>query len=375
MRGQSQWLALVSDAFGGYGGIAQYNRDLLTAVVASGHASSICVLPRHAPRPAAPPAGITQAPPRERAQYAVGALSLALSKSFDVVFCGHIHLVSLAALIARTRRAKLIVQAHGIEVWSQPRGVWRAALEHSDLVLCVSRYTRRTIVDQTMVSPERVLVLSNTVGEAFTPGDSFDFRRRHGLEKKNVLLTVGRLDSRERYKGQDRVIAALPDLLAQGHDLIYLVVGEGDDRSRLEQLAHEARVGDRVRFLGALETDSLVEVYRAADLFVMPSTGEGFGISFLEAMACGTPALGLAARGAGDALADGALGIVVAESDLSRAVHQALLSPRNDPDALAAAVRARFGRDLFQDSVNAVLKRLYRAGSKFGPAASPAYQS
>ena len=59
------------------------------------------------------------------------------------------------------------------------------------------------------------------------------------------------MDSRERYKGHDRVIAAIPDLVAKGHDICYVVVGEGDDRARLEALARNAGVSDRVRFLGA----------------------------------------------------------------------------------------------------------------------------
>jgi phosphatidylinositol alpha-1,6-mannosyltransferase len=150
----------------------------------------------------------------------------------------------------------------------------------------------------------------------------------------------------------------MPDLLARGHDVIYLIVGDGDDRIRLEQLARTARVEDRVHFLGALDADPLVQVYRAADLFVMPSTGEGFGISFLEAMACGTPALGLAAGGAPDALGDGALGTMVCESDLPRALHDALSGAHPDRQALSSAVLARFSRTVFRDSVNGTVARL-----------------
>ena len=352
-------MALVSEAFGGSGGIQQYNRDLLSAVAVSGAGHNICVLPRHAPRTAVRlPPGITQSAPSGRIGYVLAALTLALRNSFDVVFCGHIHLAPLAALIARMKGAKLIIQTHGIEVWAQLRDAWRRAIEQSDLVLCVSRYTRRIILEQISVPPERVMVLSNTVGEVFTPGSGAAFRSRHGLENKRILLTVGRMDSRERYKGQDRIIAMMPELLAHGHDMVYLIVGDGDDRFRLEQLAHKAGVADRVRFLGALEADQLVEVYRAADLFVMPSTGEGFGISFLEAMACGTPAIGLAAGGARDALGDGALGRIVDENELSHAVHDALSHQRPDPQLLSAAVLERFSRGVFRDSVNGILARM-----------------
>jgi phosphatidylinositol alpha-1,6-mannosyltransferase len=154
------------------------------------------------------------------------------------------------------------------------------------------------------------------------------------------------------------VIAAIPDLVAKGHDICYAIVGEGDDRSRLETLARDAEVSEKVRFLGAQELPSLIETYRSADLFVMPSTGEGFGVCFLEAMASGTPALGLDVAGARDALADGELGTIVAESELSATITRLLNLPKPDPIRLAAAVRVRFGRAKFNVIARTVLIRL-----------------
>jgi phosphatidyl-myo-inositol dimannoside synthase len=351
-------LALVTDAFGGRGGMAQYNRDFLGALAQAGLAS-ITVLPRHAPDSAVPPQSIRQMPARPgRAAYSVAALRIALFQSVDVVFCGHLFMASLAAEVARLKGAKLILQTHGIEAWSRPSRMQRAALEQADLVLCVSRYTRAAVLSWAAIAPERVLVVPNTVREAFTPGDCSTRRRTLAGEGQQILLTVGRMDLRERYKGQDRVIAAIPDLVAKGHDICYVVVGEGDDRSRLQALARNAGVSDRVRFLGAQELPSLIETYRAADLFVMPSTGEGFGVSFLEAMASGTPAIGLDVAGARDALADGELGSVVAETELSATIARLLSRPRPDPLGLADAVRARFGRKMFADYLRNAWDRL-----------------
>jgi phosphatidylinositol alpha-1,6-mannosyltransferase len=359
--GSLNLLALVTDAFGGRGGIAQYNRDLLAAI-ASAEAASVRVLPRLAPDPVATPPRISQAPPRlHRGRYAASALRAAFTEPVDVVFCGHLYLAPLCALIARLTRAKLIVQMHGIEAWPRPTRLHRAAVEAADLVLCVSRFTRACVLGWAAIAPERVMVLPNTVRAAFAPGDGSTFRAASGLQDKRVLLTVGRMDVREGYKGHGLVINAIPQLIAAGHDVVYLIVGDGDDRERLESCARQAGVAERVRFLGAVQMPELIEIYRAADLFVMPSTGEGFGIAFLEAMASGIPALGLDAAGAKDALADGELGVLVSGSNLTGALMNALGSEKPEPHELAAATRARFGRELFAAGAGAAIKRLTEA--------------
>jgi phosphatidylinositol alpha-1,6-mannosyltransferase len=352
-------LALVTDAFGGRGGIAQYNRDLLGALAGSRAVSSITVLPRLAPDPVETPTGITQdRPRRDRVRYAVAALRAALTTRPDIIFCGHLYMAPLCALIARLTRAKLIVQMHGVEAWPRPSRLQRAGVEGADLVLCVSRFTRGCVLGWAAIVPERLVVLPNTVGAAFTPGDGSALRAAWGLQDKRVLLTVGRMDSRERYKGHERVIAAMPELIAAGHDVVYLVVGEGDDRGRLEARARKAGLADRVRFIGSAELPRLIEVYRAADLFVMPSTGEGFGIAFLEAMASGTPALGLDVAGAQDALAAGELGTGVTETGLVAALARALKCARCDREALARGVRARFGWQNFTAGARAAITRV-----------------
>jgi len=368
MLGGGRCLALVSDAFGGRGGIAQYNRDFFAALANSSLVSSISILPRRAPDPFVLPPGISQAAPHlGRVAYIQGALRGALDRPVDMVFCGHLYMAPLALLIARWHRAKLIVQMHGIEAWPRPGQLRQRAVEAADLILCVSRFTRSSVIEWASIAPERVLVLPNTVVEAFAPGDGSPLRRAWGLQGKRVLLTVGRMDAREGYKGHDRVIAALPQLLAAGHDIVYIVAGEGDDRARLQNLANERGLAERVRFVGVLDQAVLVDAYRMADLFVMPSSGEGFGIAFLEAMACGTPALGLAARGAVDALADGEFGTMASDADFAPVLARLLATPKPDPLALTDAVRSRFGYAAFSSQVSNILARFLRASA--GPSA------
>lgn len=348
-------LALVPDAFGGRGGIAQYNRDLLGALATE---AEITVLPRHAPDGFAPPPNIVQRGASSgRLTYAIKALALAFAQRPDTVFCGHLFMAPLAALVASLIQARLVLQIHGIDAWERPGSLTRMAAERADLVLSVSRYTRRRFLSWAALPPERVAVLPNTVGEAFAPGDRAAARAPLCLGDATVLLSVGRLDAREQYKGHDRVIRAQAEMLARGWNLVYLIAGEGADRARLEGLAIAEGGGPTVRFLGPVLPDDLPDLYRAADMFVMPSTGEGFGIVFIEAMACGTPALGLGVGGASDALADGLLGTTAKKETFAADLEEALAAPKLSPEALSKAVNARYGRTLFASHARALFRK------------------
>ncbi len=353
-------LALVTDAFGGRGGIAQYNRDFLSTLASAG--SSVVVLPRLAPDEEKPPSGIEQRAARfERLPYSRAVMSESIRMKPDIVFCGHIYMAQLSWIAAKLAGAKLVLQAHGIDAWPRPSRLTHRACEQVTMILSVSRYTRDRILDWAAIPPERVVVIPNTVSDCFTPGDGTALRREWSLEGKKVLLTVGRMPSKDRCKGQDRVIESLPALIAVGHDVVYIVSGQGADRPRLEQLAHETGVSERVRFVGALPHEKLIEAYRMADLFVMPSTTEGFGIVFLEAMACGTPAMGLDADGSRDALADGELGTFADPNDLAGSISKALSRPKPNPDALYAAVQARFGHASFRAHITSTFTEILKS--------------
>ena len=206
--------------------------------------------------------------------------------------------------------------------------------------------------------PSALRVLANTVGDQFHPGNPHRARKKLGISGQPILLTVGRLHGGERYKGHDRILRALPDLTAEFSEIIYVVAGDGDDRARLERLACRVGVHRHVRFLGRVEDDDLADLYRAADLFVLPSTGEGFGIVFLEAMASGTRALGLASHGAMDPLGDGRLGVACEKAALTDRLTQILGEQTLDRIDLANRVRVRFGSDVFASRANALIGEL-----------------
>jgi phosphatidylinositol alpha-1,6-mannosyltransferase len=355
-------LALVTDGFGARGGIGQYNRDLLRAWSASPEVERVIVLPR-AGGGEAPPDRVVQHPARaSRLRYVLTSLALLWREGpFDVVFCGHLHMAPWAALLARLAGARLWLQLHGIEAWQRPSQPLRRAAERADLVTCVSRHTRRLFLGWARNEPSTVKVLPNTVEPRFAPGPADPgLRERLGLTGHRVLLTVGRLAASERYKGHDVVLGALGALKDEMPQLVYVIAGDGDDLPRLRSAAQALGVADRVRFAGFFDDAQLPALYRSADVFVMPSTGEGFGIVFLQALACGVPVVGGDADGSRDPLRDGRSGgLVDARSveAVAAGVRAALAGaqPAREPEAF------RFPR--FQAQVAALTAALPTGGS------------
>jgi phosphatidylinositol alpha-1,6-mannosyltransferase len=351
-------LALVTDAFGGHGGIAQYNRDFLASLAASDVISDVIALPRRTAT------ATGDLPPRVRQLRAVqGRLAYSLAafraaqvyRPVEIIFCGHLYMAPLAAAIARFLNVPLWVQVHGLEAWQELPRVYRRSIEAAALVTSVSRYTRRRMLEWVGIDPVRVKVLPNTVDPRFRPGPKPDYLlERYQTYGKRVLMTVSRLPSSDRYKGLDRVIRALPQVLADHPETLYLVVGDGDDCPRLEGLAAELGVREKVRFAGLVSAEELPDHFRLADVLVMPSTGEGFGIVFVEAMASGISVIGGNQDGSLDPLCDGATGIAVNPDDgeqVASAIRASLDRPRDD-----GSRAGRFRLELFAEHLDALLR-------------------
>ena len=352
---------LLTDAFGGIGGIAKFNRDLIHALAAMPECRSIEVFPRLVQRRPEPvPAGVRYRfdAARGKPAYTLAALRSAWDGSrTNMVICGHLNLLPLAWLVSAFKRCPIVVITHGIEAWTPHRSpLVRALLPRVNRVVSVSRYTAQKLASWSRIPVERITILPNCVDlEAFAPRPrSAEVARRCGLGGRRVLLTVGRLAGSERYKGFDEVLEVLPDLAPEIPDLVYVIVGDGDDRARLAQKAKDLGVSERVMFTGYVSEEEKKDLYAFADVFVMPGRGEGFGIVFLEAMAMGVPVIASTRDGSREAVRDGELGLVVdpdRPDKLKAAIRKALELPRGRPAGLEY-----FGERAFRERVAALVR-------------------
>jgi len=254
------------------------------------------------------------------------SLALVARNRFEAVFAGRALPEGLVALlVGRLRGLPVLIYAHGEELSGWGRG-WKFramcfTMRRADALLSNSDFTRDTLVNLLGVDPGRIALTYPTVDETrFRPGlPCDDLRAGLGLPSgQPLILSVGRL---MRRKGFDNVIRVLPRLVAQGIDAHYVVVGIGDDREYLRDLAEELGVSGRVHLLGHVPYDDLPRWYCACDLFAMPNRDiggdtEGFGLVFLEAASAGKPSLAGVAGGTGSAVVDGVTGVRVDGEDL-----------------------------------------------------------
>jgi glycosyltransferase involved in cell wall biosynthesis len=251
-----------------------------------------------------------------RLRFTIALLIHLVSARPQQVYCGHVYLAPLVRFLCQPLRIPYTVLTYGKEVWQPLPPSLRQALQQAHQIWTISRYSRDRAAAANQLDLEKIHLLPCAVdGDRFTPGEkSAALIERYSLAGSRVLLTVARLWSGDIYKGVDVTIRALPSIAQAIPTIKYLVIGRGDDQPRLAQLAAELGVGDRVVFAGFVATSDLRDHFRLADLYVMPSQ-EGFGIVYLEAMACGVPVLSGDADGSADPLQDSRLGWRVPHRD------------------------------------------------------------
>jgi glycosyltransferase involved in cell wall biosynthesis len=331
-------LFLTMEAFGGIGGIAKYNRDFLRALCSAPKIEEVVAVPRLMPlAPETLPPNLTyimEALPN-RVSYVKAVFKLLKEwTKFDLIACGHIKLLPLAILAKLITRAPLLLIIYGVDAWDAPKNiVLKYFLSKIDLIISISDITKQRFMRWSHVNQKKFYILPNAITQK-NYGVGVKSRKlveRYHLKDKIVLMTLGRLSAEEKYKGFDEIMELLPELAKQIPNIVYLIVGDGDDRPRLEAKAKSLGVGERVVFTGFISEAEKADHYRLADAFVMPGRGEGFGFVFLEALACGIPAVGSTLDGSREALRGGTLGILVDPrhpEDIQAGIFEALRRPR-----------------------------------------------
>jgi phosphatidylinositol alpha-1,6-mannosyltransferase len=294
------------------------------------------VLALHEPADSARVGRVMRGADGRPSRFVAAAVGAAVScDSRTTVIVVHLHLAP-AALAFAARGASMVAFLCGVEAWKPLTWIQRTALDRAVRLVAISAYTRDRFLEANPHFKGRaidVCHLGVETAATIVRGD----------DAPPAVLIVGRMAADEQYKGHDQLIEAWPEVAAAVPGAVLRIVGDGDDRSRLEQKAAALGLGGQVLFLGRLDDMSVRREYATSRVFAMPSRDEGFGFVFVEAMRAGRPCVG--ARGAAaEIIADGETGFVVSPGD-SAQLRDRIVQLLRDPagaDAMGARGRARF---------------------------------
>jgi glycosyltransferase involved in cell wall biosynthesis len=292
----------------------------------------------------------------KKREFAAATL-LAAWRANRVVF-GHINFSSLACGMPKPIKSLVV---HGIDVWRPLSSLQKLGISQMREILSVSEYTQEALVRFNGMPPLQFRLLPDTLDPFYSrTANKIRPATELGLPRGHMMLAVTRLAITEAYKRIDLVINAMPAILNHIPDAFCVVVGQGGDRPRLEKLAQDMSVADRVVFTGFVPDELLPSYYDACDLFVLPSLKEGFGIVFLEAMYHAKACVGAAAGGIPEVVKDGETGLLAQPSSVDSFVQCVvrLLGDRQERDAMGRRGEERLKREFSFEKFRARLERV-----------------
>lgn len=332
-------LLLATELWRDHGGVERYMR-MLSKILAdeSDQLYVLTFVDHDNDRPPDATGFIASCCHRSKWKFCAEAFRLSRAGAGPATIVGHPAFLLVAWVLQRLKLVeRYILVLHGTEAWLRLPWIYRVAARNASTVVATTRYTAREFCFHNNVESSncKVIPLACTLRSLSTHNKT--------LISNLKLLTVSRLSASDAYKGVDTILLAIRQARWAGLNVTLDLVGSGNDKCRLEQLACSLNVHDAVRFRGNVSDQKLEELFAEAHVFVMPSRNEGFGIVFLEAMAAGLPCIGANHGGTPEVIEHGESGFLIEHGDVDQLVFywQVLIESPGLYESMSNAARRR----------------------------------
>lgn len=260
----------------------------------------------------------------------VGTAAMILNKFFKIPYFVSCHGMDILTAAASPRKKKLL----------------NKILEQASGVIANSEFTKNELMKLGVPENKNTIIYPCVTDvTAIEPEKIFEIKNRLGLADKKIILTIGRLVAR---KGQDKMIEAMPKILARVPNAIYVIVGDGSDKENLKYRIEGLKLENEVLLVGEVSGEKKKAFYQLCDVFVMTPRRigpdvEGFGTVYLEANQFGKSVVAGRSGGVAEAVVDGVTGLIVNSEDINQIAEAVirLLVDKNLADKLGAAGKER----------------------------------
>lgn len=331
------------------GGIEKYNRDFLSALAKAGQRT--CLVERRKGRLWA------------KLSFLFRFVWQFIKQRPDIVFCAHLNFSPICVVLKALFGTPYTLALYGIEAIEIKGFLRRKAVCGAERVVTISEYTKGLILSQLPQVKDRIFMHPSAVDGSifYIKGKKEALIEKFGLAGRPTILSLARLSTPE-HKGQDRVLKALPRVLEKVPNAIYLIVGSGNDERVSAILSKYPELRKSVILAGPAPDSERVDYYNLGDVYALPSKFEGFGIVFIESLACGVPVVASDAYGCREGLLGGDLGLLVPPDDLE-AIADAIVeilskkAPRTlyDREYLRERTLGIYGMDAWNERVRALV--------------------
>ncbi len=274
---------LTTDGYGGRGGIAQYNRDLIKAVSESSKVKSVTIMQRkifYKLGKIPNKVELVKNTQNSKIKFFISILGLLFkSKTYDVVFCCHIHLMPFAWILSKKFKCPIVLTIFGEEAWNPTKHRFANYLcKKINYLITIRHYTAKKFIKWSKNKNIKYFYIPNSVDQDKFKRirNNLKIKKKYKLKDKKIIISCGRMDVEDKNKGMDEIIEILHELSLKIKNVYYIIIGDGDDKARLEYKAKRLKVDHLILFLGNVTEKKKIQIYSLGHVMSMTGSRQTF---------------------------------------------------------------------------------------------------
>lgn len=258
----------------------------------------------------------------------------------NFIICSHINFGILCLIAKFLKKTNFSLSLYGIEIPKRKTFFSNLLISSAFKIITISYFSKKLILENFDI-PDKIFFLPSHINE-----DKYKIKpinnkilEKYNLRNKKIILSLSRLSSNE-FKGQDRVALSLKEVLKKEQNIVYVIAGPGRDERLNKILSENPQINNKIVRIASVTEYEKIDLYNLSDIFILPSKFEGFGIVFIESLACGLKVIASDGYGCREGLLNGDIGTLI-DPDSTKDIAKAIIKELNIPNTKESRIELR----------------------------------